>query len=68
MALTRSEKSRFLEAVERIEDERARYFLIMFCDAMGDYATGRKSRAHRHGNANTSAAHINQIEARLNTG
>lgn len=65
-ALSRRDKSRFLESLERIEDERARYFLMMFCDAMADYAADRKSRAHRHGKANTSAAHIKAISDRLN--
>jgi hypothetical protein len=65
-ALSRKDKSRFVESLERIEDERARYFLMMFCDALADYATGRKSRAHRHGTANTSPAHIKAIGERLN--
>lgn len=64
-ALSKKDKSRFLGALEKIEDERARYFLMMFCDAMADYAIGRRTRAHRHSNANTSPAHIEELAARL---
>lgn len=66
-ALSRHDKARFVTVLERIDDERARYFLMMLCDAMADYAH-RHTRSHRHGaiEANTSPEHLAQIAARLN--
>jgi hypothetical protein len=63
-ALSKKDKSRFVNSLERIDDEGARYFLMMFCDALADFATTRRSRTHRIG-ANTSPEHIKQITARL---
>jgi len=64
--LSKKDKARFIETLERIDDERVRYFLMMFCDALADYAVGRKSRSHRHGRANAGPSHIRELAARLN--
>jgi hypothetical protein len=63
--LSKKDKTRFVEVLERIEDERARYFLMMFCDAMADYAATRRTRAHRIGNPNTNPAHAEEITRRM---
>jgi hypothetical protein len=59
-ALSRKDKSEFIEMVERIPDDQLRYFYLMLGSAIAEHAAPQDIKV------NTSPAHIAELQARLN--
>lgn len=64
-SLSRKEAQAFRETVERIGDERVRYFYMMLGDALAEALNAR--RLPPAGDANTGPMLISDIQKRLDT-
>jgi len=62
-ALSRRNKNEFVDILERMPDEKIRYFYMMLGSAIADRAEIKPSAQ-----VNTSPAHLVDLERRLNQG
>jgi hypothetical protein len=56
-----------LNVFNKIEDEKVRYFFLMLGEAIADHRATSQHAAFEPPRANTSAAHLAELEKRLST-